>query len=323
MNGPSMSSNNGYQFLWMDPLSLLKMAADVHEWAQCSYQELLQMDLEWAPYHFWKMLPMSTIVLSNSTKKCCKYTCMGPLLLAEKHWQWPRMGPVLLSRNAANMIALTHNYCWKILPMTMNGSSASTKKCCQFTWMGPSLLLIILPMATNWPCVSTTNFCRYPWMSSLSQMKNATDGHEWTQCFYQELLPIPLDGPSLLLWHNLNGHERGQCFCIELLLMPLNGPIIAADNDCRWPQIGPVFLPRNAVDTLGWALYRCWEMLLMATNGPKMSRKKCCRYTCMGPLLLLKDMPIATDEPSVATKTCCWCNWMGPLSLQKYPADSQ
>ena len=41
MNGPSMSSNNGYQFLWMDPLLLLKMAANVYEWARCSYQELL------------------------------------------------------------------------------------------------------------------------------------------------------------------------------------------------------------------------------------------------------------------------------------------
>ena len=54
-----------------------------------------------------------------------------------------------------------------------------------------------------------------------------------------------------------NGHERGQCFCVELLLMPLNGPIIAANDDCQWPRIGPVFLPRNAVDTLGWAHYCC------------------------------------------------------------------
>ena len=65
-------------------------------------------------------------------------------------------------------------------------------------------------------------------MGPLSLMKNAADGHEWAQCFYQEMLPIRL-------------HE----------------PIVADEKCCQWPRMGPVFLPTNAADTLGYAHYCC------------------------------------------------------------------
>ena len=170
MNGPSMSSNNGYQYLWMDPLLLLKMAANVHEWAQCSYQELLPMDSEGAHYRFWKMLPMSTIVLSVSTKNCCRWTWNGPLITSEKCCRCPRSCLVFLQRNAANTLAWAHYY----------------------------------------------------------SLKNAANGHEWAQCFYQEMLPI---------W--------------------LHWPIITAEKYCQWPWMGPVLLPRNAADSLAWDHHCC------------------------------------------------------------------
>ena len=58
-------------------------------------------------------------------------------------------------------------------------------------------------------------------------MKNAADGHEWAQYFYQEILPIRL-----------------------------HGPIIADEKCCRWPRMGPLFLLRNGSNDLEWAHYR-------------------------------------------------------------------
>jgi len=53
--------------------------------------------------------------------------------------------------------------------------------------------------------------------------------------------------------------------------------------------MGPVFLPTNAADTLGYAHYRCKNILPMATNGPSISTKKYCQYACMGPLSVMKN----------------------------------
>ena len=56
-----------------------------------------------------------------------------------------------------------------------------------------------------------------------------------------------------------------------MLQIHLHGPIIAAEIFCRWLRMGPVFLPTNAADTLGYAHYRCRNILPMATNGPSIS----------------------------------------------------
>ena len=74
-----------------------------------------------------------------------------------------------------------------------------------------------------------------------------------------------------------------------ILLIPFYGPIIAAEKCRQWPQKGPVFLARNAVDVLGWAHYCCREMLPLAMNGPNVPSKKCCRCPWLGPLWLLNS----------------------------------
>ena len=48
----------------------------------------------------------------------------------------------------------------------------------------------------------------------------------------------------------------------------LHGPIIADEKHCRWSQMGPLFLGRNAANTIAWAHYRCRNILPMATMGP-------------------------------------------------------
>ena len=78
------------------------------------------------------------------------------------------MGPVLLGRNIANLLAWAHYRCRNILLMVTNGPIVSRKKCCQYACMGP-----------------------------LSLMNNAANGHEWAQCSYQQMLPIPLDTPII------------------------------------------------------------------------------------------------------------------------------
>ena len=62
-------------------------------------------------------------------------------------------------------------------------------------------------------------------MGSLLLPKYLTDSHEWAQCFYKEMLP-----------------------------MPLHGPIVALEKYCQWPQMGSVFLQRIAADALKWPI---------------------------------------------------------------------
>ena len=45
-------------------------------------------------------------------------------------------------------------------------------------------------------------------MGPFLQLKNAAEGHEWAQWFYEELLPMPLDGPIVTAENNTNGPER-------------------------------------------------------------------------------------------------------------------
>ena len=44
-------------------------------------------------------------------------------------------------------------------------------------------------------------------MGPFLQLKNAAEGHEWAQWFYEELLPMPLDGPIVTAENTTNGHE--------------------------------------------------------------------------------------------------------------------
>ena len=51
--------------------------------------------------------------------------------------------------------------------MAMNGPTTSPEKCCQYTCVGPSLML-----------------------------KNTANGHEWAHCFSKKMLPLVLNGPA-------------------------------------------------------------------------------------------------------------------------------
>ena len=87
----------------MGPLLLLKSTANDHEWAQCSYQGMLPIPLD------------------------------GPNITAEIYYQWPRMGPVILSRNATDALGmgpviLSRN---AMLPMPLDGPIIAVKKYCQ------------------------------------------------------------------------------------------------------------------------------------------------------------------------------------------------
>ena len=67
--------------------------------------------------------------------------------------------------------------------------------------------------------------------------------------------PDTLNGPIIAVESIADGHEWDQCFYQEILPIPLNGPIVAAEEYCQWPRMGPVILPRNSADALGWAHY--------------------------------------------------------------------
>src|ERR1700735_5382589 len=99
--------------------------------------------------------------------------------------------------------------------------------------------------------------------------KNAADGHEWAQCFYQETKKCcqypcmgPLSLPKKLLQMATNGPSVSTKKCCRY---PCMGPLLLPKKCCRWPQMGPVFLPRNQ------------EMLPIPLNGPTVSTKKCCQ----------------------------------------------
>ena len=116
------------------------------------------------------------------------------------------MGLVFHPRIASDALEWAQHRSQKILLMATDGPSASTKNCCQCPWMGPLLLLKTLPMAMNGPSVSPKNCCQRLQMGPASQPKNTTDGHEWAQ-FYEELLPMPLDGPIVAAENTTDGHE--------------------------------------------------------------------------------------------------------------------
>jgi len=51
-----------------------------------------------------------------------------------------------------------------------------------------------------------------PLVGSLLLLKYAADGHEWAQCFYQELLPMPRNEPIISAENVVDSHEWAQCF---------------------------------------------------------------------------------------------------------------
>ena len=93
-------------------------------------------------------------------------------------------------------------------------------------------------------------------MGPLLLMKNAADGHEWAQYFYQEVLPIRLHGPIIADEKCCRWPRMGPVFLKEVLPITLHGPIIADEKCSQWPRMGPVFLPTNGSNDLEWAHYR-------------------------------------------------------------------
>ena len=90
-------------------------------------------------------------------------------------------------------------------------------------------------------------------------MKNAANGHEWAQCSYQQMLPIPLDTP-----------------------------IIAAEKCCQCLRMGPVFLGRIVANTFGWAHYCCRKILPMVTNVPVFPYQNLLPMPENGPIIMRK-----------------------------------
>ena len=77
--------------------------------------------------------------------------------------------------------------------MAMNGPATSPETCCQYTGVGPSLMLKntanghkwahgfskrMLPLVLNGPVVSFHRCYRLPLMSSFLLVENTADGHQ-------------------------------------------------------------------------------------------------------------------------------------------------
>ena len=185
------------------------------------------------------------------------------------------MGPVILSRIAADTLGWAHCCCWKILPMVINGPCLSMKKCCWWPWMGPVIISRNVAYSLEW-----THYC--PWKILLM----AT---EWAQCLYKKMLMMPLNGPIVMAEKCWWWLQIGPMFLPRNAADPLGWPHYYCWNRYQWQWMGCMVLPRNATDTLGWAHYCCWTMLPMAMNGFSVSNEKCCQYPCMGPLLVLMN----------------------------------
>ena len=135
----------------------------------------------WAHYYCSNVLPMATNGPSSSMKRCCRCPWMGPLL-CWKYCQWPRFGPMILTRNVADTLEWVLNHCWK---------------CCWYLWMG----LVFLPrnVANSIWCAHCCSWTMLP--MTMNQLIIAV----WKRCqllqigwcFHQETLPMPLDGPII------------------------------------------------------------------------------------------------------------------------------
>ena len=72
---------------------------------------------------------------------------------------------------------------------------------------------------------------------------------EWAQCFSKEMLPIPLNGPTLLTDASNTLAWAPYC-CQSMLLMITNGLITAVELTVT---MGQLLFPRKAADSLIWA----------------------------------------------------------------------
>ena len=87
---------------------------------------------------------------------------------------------------------------------------------------------------------------------------------EWAQCFSKEMLPIPLNGPTLPT--NASDTLAWAHYCCQIMLLMITNGLITAVE-------------------------------LTVTNGPTVVSKKSCRYACMGPFLLPENMLMIMNWP--------------------------
>ena len=89
--------------------------------------------------------------------------------------------------------------------------------------MGSVFLQRIAANALKWPIITAKNAAEMLAWAIIIPADNFTNSHEWALCFYDEILPLPLDEPITVAEIATDGHE--------------------------WPSV----LARKAANTLEWA----------------------------------------------------------------------
>src|ERR1700761_8778796 len=139
-------------------------------------------------------------------------------------------------------------------------------RCCRSTCIGPSLLPKILLVVLDGPAVCSEMLPVYcTCIGPLLLAKNTTDGNAWARCSSR-------DAAEALIWAH-------RC-CRMNPLMDTKRPTTSPGRCCRYPRMGPSFLPKILLMVLLLSL-------------------RCSQYPCMSLLLLPKIPPMAMNGPTV------------------------
>ena len=152
---------------------------------------------------------------------------------------------------------------------------------------------------------------RYTCIGPLLLTKNTTDGNAWARCSSR-------DAAKALIWAH-------RC-CRMNLLMDTKRPTTSPGRCCRYPRMGPSFLPKILLMVLLLSLrcswYPCMSLLLlpkippMAMNGPTVRPEMLPKHSHR-PILLPKELLMVTKRSNNSSERCCRYSGMGPLLLPK------
>jgi hypothetical protein len=152
---------------------------------------------------------------------------------------------------------------------------------------------------------------RYTCIGPLLLTKNTTDGNAWARCSSR-------DAAEALIWAH-------RC-CRMNLLMDTKRPTTSPRRCCRYPRMGPSFLPKILLMVLLLSLrcsrYPCMSLLLlpkippMAMNGPTVRPEMLPKHSHR-PILLPKELLMVTKRSNNSSERCCRYSGMGPLLLPK------
>src|ERR1700761_3248988 len=147
---------------------------------------------------------------------------------------------------------------------------------------------------------------RYTCIGPLLLTNNTTDGNAWGRCSSR-------DAAEALIWAH-------HC-CRMNLLMDTKKPTTSPGRCCRYPRMGPSFLPKILLMVLLLSLrcswYPCMSLLLlpkippMAINGPTVRPKMLPKHSHR-PILLPKELADGHEEAHQffqdAAKTLGWAH---------------